>query len=71
MAIFLLESVILKVLDQAMFKVISQQLRGTLTTTFGRHLSIQDFMDMDLHRCQACNKAFDLLLYVSLSFKQT
>ena len=54
----------------AMSKVLSQQLRDTLTTAFERHLTIEDIMDMDQHRCQASNKTFDLLLYASLSFKQ-
>ena len=29
------------------FKVLSQQLQGTLTTTFKRHLTTEDFTDMD------------------------
>ena len=32
-----------------MFKVLSQQLRGTLTTTFERHLTTEDLTDMDQH----------------------
>ena len=31
------------------FKVLSQQLRNTLTTTFERHLTVEDFTDMDRH----------------------
>ena len=54
-----------------MFKVLSQQLRGTLTTVFERHLTIKDFTDMDQHMCQACTKTFDLLFYASLFLKQT
>ena len=54
-----------------MFKVLSQQLPGTLTTAFERHLIIEDFPDMDQHRCRACTGTFDLLLYASLSRKQT
>ena len=53
-----------------MSKVLSQQLRGTLATALERHLTIEDFADMDLCRCQTCTKSFDLLLYVSLSLKQ-
>ena len=55
----------------AMFKILSQQLRGTLTTAFERHLTIEDFTDMDEHRCRACTNTFDLFLYASLSLKQT
>ena len=54
-----------------MFKVLSQQLRGTLTTAFERHLTMEVFMNMDQHRCRACTNTFDLLLYASLSLKQT
>ena len=54
----------------AMFKVLSQQLRGTLTT-FERQLTIEDFTDMDHYRCRACANTFVLLLYASLSLKQT
>ena len=44
----------------AMFKVLRQQLRGTLTTAFERHLTTEDdFTDMDQHRCQACTNTFD------------
>ena len=39
-----------KVLFQK-FKVLSQQLRGTSTTAFERHLTTEDFKDMDQHRC--------------------
>ena len=55
----------------AMFKVLSQQLQGTLTMEFERHLTIEDFTDMDQHRCRACITTFGLLLYASLSLKQT
>ena len=34
----------------AMFKVLSQQLRGTLTTAFEIDLTIEYFMGMDQHR---------------------
>ena len=34
-----------------MFKVICQQLRGTLTTVFERHLTVEDFTDMNQHTC--------------------
>ena len=59
-----------KYLITAMFKVLYQQLRRTLTTAFERHLTIKDFVDMDQHRCRACTKIFGLLLYASLSLKQ-
>ena len=59
-----------KYLITAMFKVLSQQLRGTLITAFEIHLTIEDFMVKDQHRCQACTKTFDLLPYASLSLKQ-
>ena len=55
----------------AMFKVFSQQLRGTLTTAFERGFTIEDFTDMDQHSCWACSKTFGLLLYTSLSLKQS
>ena len=60
-----------KNLITAMFNVLSQQLRATLTTAFQRQLTIKDFTHMDQHRCRACTKTFDLLLYTSLSLKQT
>ena len=59
-----------KYLITAMSKVLSQQLRGTLTTAFERHLTIENFTDMDPCKCQPCTKSFDLLLYASLSLKQ-
>ena len=34
-----------------MFKVFSQQLRRTLRTALERHLTVEDFMDMNQHRC--------------------
>ena len=61
----------LKYLITAMFKILSQQLRGTLTTAFEINLTTEDFTDMDQHRCRACTQTFDLLLYVSLCLKQT
>ena len=54
-----------------MFKVLSQQLRGTLTTAFERHLTIEDFPDLDQHRCRVCTSTSDLLLCASVSLKQT
>ena len=36
---------------------------------FERHLTIEDLMDMDQHRCRACTNTFDFLLYASFSFK--
>ena len=32
-----------------MFKVLSQQLQGTLTTAFERYFKVEDFTDMDQH----------------------
>ena len=63
-------SVIPKLLDHSYVQILSQQLRGTLTTAFEIHLTIEDFMDMDQHLCQTWTKPFDLLLYASLSLKQ-
>ena len=34
-----------------MFKVLSQHLRGTLTTEFERHLAVEDFTTVDQHQC--------------------
>ena len=59
-----------KYLITAMFRSFSQQLRDNLTTAFEIHLTIEDFTDINQHRCQACTKTFELLLYVSLSLKQ-
>ena len=59
-----------KYLITAIFRVLSQQLQGTLTTAFERHLTIEDFMDMDQHKCQACTKTFNLLYCMLLSLKQ-
>ena len=42
----------------------------TLTTAFERFFTIEDFTDMDQHRCRACSKTFDLLVYASLSLTQ-
>ena len=42
-----------KNLITAMLKVLSQQLLRTLRGAFERHLAIEDFTDMDQHRCQA------------------
>ena len=58
-----------KYLITAMFKFLSQKLGGNLTVTFERHLTIEDFKDMDQHRCQACTKTFELLFNFSLSLK--
>ena len=38
-------------LIRAMFKILSQQLRDTLTTAFERHLTHENFRDTDQHRC--------------------
>ena len=66
MVIFFPETLIPSLIT-AMFKVLSQRLRGNLKTTFERHLTIDDYTDMGQHRCQACAKTFDLLLYPFLS----
>ena len=42
-----------------------------MTTAFEIHLTIEDFTDTDQHWCRACTNTFDLLLYASLSPKQT
>ena len=34
-----------------MFKVLFQQLRNTLTMVFERHLTAEDFTDLDQHTC--------------------
>ena len=47
-SIFFLKMLFRKYLITAMFGVLSQQLRGTLTTAFERHLTIEDFTDMDV-----------------------
>ena len=47
-----------KYLITAMFKFLSQKLGGNLTVTFERHLTIEDFKDIDQHMCQACTKIF-------------
>ena len=60
-----------KYLITAMFKVLSQQLQDTLTTTFERHPPTEDFTVMDQHRCRASTKTFDLLLHASFSLKPT
>ena len=54
-----------------MFKVYSRQLRGTSITAFERHFTTENSADMDQHRCRACTKTFVLLLWASLSLKQT
>ena len=71
MIIFLWKVSFQKYLITVMFKVLSQQLQGTLTMEFERHLTIEDFTDMDQHRSRACITTFSLLLYASLSLKQT
>ena len=38
-------------LISAIFKVLSQQLRGTLSTAFRRHAIFEDFTDIDQHTC--------------------
>ena len=58
-----------KYLITAMFKVLSQHLRGIFTTAFERHLIIEYFTDIDQRMCQTCTKTFNLL-YASLSLKQ-
>ena len=54
-----------------MLDVLSQQLQDNLTKAFERHPLIEDFIDMYQHRCRACTKIYDILLYASLSLKQT
>ena len=57
--IFFWKTLFRQYLITAMFKVLSQQSWGTLTTAFERHFTIEDFTDVDQHGCWACNKAFD------------
>ena len=45
---FFLKMLFRKYLITAIFGVLSQQLRGTLATAFERHLTIEDFTDMDV-----------------------
>ena len=42
---------------------LNSQLRGTQTTAIERHLTIENFTDIDQHRSWACTKAFNLFLY--------
>ena len=62
-------SVVPKLLDHSYDQILSQQLRGALTTAFEMHLTIEDFTDMDQHLCQTCTKTFDLSLHACLSLK--
>ena len=55
MVIFFFESVIPKVLDHSHVQ---------------SFFSIEDFTDIEQHRCRACTKTFELLLYASLSLRQ-
>ena len=47
--IFFFENVILK------HKVLSQRLRGTLTTAFEKHLTVEHFTNLNQHTCRACS----------------
>ena len=58
-----------KYLITAMFKVLCQQLRGTLTTTFETQLIFEDFTDVDQHRCWSATR--HLTYYCMLFFSQT
>ena len=69
--IFLWKVSFQKYLITAISKVLSEQLQGTLTTAFERHLAIEDFTGMDQHRCRACTNTFDLSLHAFVSLKQT
>ena len=60
-----------KYLITAMFKFLSQHLRRTSKLAFEKHYTTEGFTNMDQHRCQACTKTFDLLLYACRSLKQT
>ena len=66
MVIFLWRVSYQKYLITVMFKVLSPQLRSTLTTTFKRHLTIEDFMDTDQHI--GVNPALTHLIYCMLLF---
>ena len=39
----------------AIFKVLFQQLQDNLTKAFEIHLTIEDFVGIDQHKCQACS----------------
>ena len=41
-----------KLLDISLLKVLFQQLRGTLTAPSERHLTVEDFSDMDQDKCK-------------------
>ena len=58
---FLFESAIPKTLDGSYV----QSSFSTITTAFERHVTIEDFTDMNQHRCQVCTKTFVSLLYAS------
>ena len=70
MVIFFSKGSFREYLITAMFKVLPQQLRDTLTTAFEIHLATEGSTEMDQHRYQACTNTFDLLLYASFSLKQ-
>ena len=57
-----------KYLITAMFKVLYQQLRGTLTTTFERHLTTEDFTDIGAKPAPR-NLTYHLMLLLFLSNK--
>ena len=49
----------------AMFKDLYQQLRGTLTTAFERHLTTEDFTDMDVKPAPRRLTYYCMLLFLS------
>ena len=66
-----LESAIPMALDHIYVLISFSTITRHLTTAFERHLTTEDFTDVDRHRCQACTKTFNLLFYASLSLEQT
>ena len=67
--VFFSESVIPWFLDHylitAMFRVLYQQLRGTLTAALEGHLTIEDFMDMDVKSAPRDLPHYCMLLFLS------
>ena len=49
----------------AMFRVLYQQLRGTLTAALEGHLTIEDFMDMDVKSAPRDLPHYCMLLFLS------
>ena len=54
-----------KYLITAMFKVLYQQLRGTLTTSFERHLLTEDFTDIGVKLAPRYLTNYSMALFLS------